>query len=167
MDPKGVLQVLDAVKGAGLRASLDGGWGVDALLGRVTRSHEDLDLVIVLEECDRVVEVLAGMGFRMVELDEPGRIVLEHAELGRVDLHAVTVDGFGNAVQVQSAASPVVYPGEGFVSGSILGRAVPCISAEVQVSCRLRYELTEKHRRDVVALCESFRLEVPSEWAEV
>ncbi|MGZ4382041.1 MAG: nucleotidyltransferase domain-containing protein, partial [Gaiellaceae bacterium] len=39
-----VLEVLAALGEAGVRASLEGGWGVDALVGRQTREHEDLDL---------------------------------------------------------------------------------------------------------------------------
>jgi lincosamide nucleotidyltransferase A/C/D/E len=31
----------------GVRAWLDGGWAVDALLGRQTRLHSDLDLAVV------------------------------------------------------------------------------------------------------------------------
>ncbi len=166
MTPEAVLQVLDMFKSAGLDVTLDGGWGVDALLGRITRAHDDLDLVVPLHEREQVVALLGRSGYR-IEEDEPGRVVMTRADLGRVDLHAVTFDALGNAVQVQPAASLVVYAHNGIVEGSILGAPVPCISAEVQVSSRLGYERTEKHRRDVLALCESFRLEVPSEWLEV
>ena len=163
--PESVVQVLDMLESAGLHVTLDGGWGVDALLGRITRAHEDLDLVVPLHECEQVIALLGRSGCR-IEEDEPGRVVMAHADLGRIDLHTVTFDALGNAVQVQPAASPVVYAHHGFVEGSILGVPVPCISVEVQVSSRLGYERTEKHRRDVVALCEAFRLEVPSEWGE-
>jgi len=165
MNPEAVLHVLAALEGAGLRGRVDGGWGVDALLERVTRAHDDLDLVVEHEECDQVIDVLLRGGFR-VELDEPGHVVLEHAELGRVDLHPVTFDGFGNAVQVQPGDSPVVYTGEGFVAGSIDGCAVPCRSAEVQLR-RMAFERNAKHRRDVAALCDSFGIEVPPGWLEV
>ena len=39
-----VLRVLDALEVAGVRASLTGGWGIDALLGRQTRAHGDARL---------------------------------------------------------------------------------------------------------------------------
>jgi lincosamide nucleotidyltransferase A/C/D/E len=36
--------------GAGLVVWLDGGWGVDALLGYRSRPHQDLDLVIARDD---------------------------------------------------------------------------------------------------------------------
>lgn len=44
-DVQAVLAALDA---AGVPTWLDGGWGIDALVGRQTRPHSDLDLVIAL-----------------------------------------------------------------------------------------------------------------------
>jgi lincosamide nucleotidyltransferase A/C/D/E len=46
IDVADVLAVLDALAHAGCRAWVGGGWGVDALVGRPTRSHRDLDLAI-------------------------------------------------------------------------------------------------------------------------
>jgi lincosamide nucleotidyltransferase A/C/D/E len=149
----------------GVRAWLDGGWGVDALLGRITREHNDLDLILTLNDQARVVEVLVRNGFE-IEEEEIGRVVLVHPDHGRIDLHPVTFDPHENAIQVPPTKSPVVYEKEGFVSGLILGRAVACISAEVQVIARLGHDRSEKHRRDVIALCSSFDLRVPEYWDE-
>uniref|UniRef100_UPI003F87D29B nucleotidyltransferase domain-containing protein n=1 Tax=Actinosynnema sp. TaxID=1872144 RepID=UPI003F87D29B len=41
-----VLAVLDLAEAAGARLWIDGGWGVDALLGERTRRHGDLDVVV-------------------------------------------------------------------------------------------------------------------------
>jgi hypothetical protein len=49
LDATDVLGILDQLDGAGLMVWLDGGWGVDALLGRHSRPHQDLDLA----ECRR------------------------------------------------------------------------------------------------------------------
>ena len=166
MNSTTVLYVLDLLATVGVPVWLDGGWGVDALLGRITRSHDDLDLVLTLDDLTRVVEVLVRNGFG-VEEEELGRVVLGHADHGRVDLHPVTFDPRGNAVQVQLAASPVVYRRDGFVSGRILGHTVACFSADVQVFARLGHDRSEKHRQDVVALCSSFGLQVPDNWDDV
>lgn len=167
MNPTTVLHILDLLAGAGVQVWLDGGWGVDALLGRITRSHNDLDLVLALDDLARAVEMLVGNGFG-IEEEKLGRVVLGHVDHGRVDLHPVTFDPHGNAVQVQPAESPtelpLVYPKDDFVSGWIQDRAVACFSAGLQVFTRLGYDRSEKHRRDVVALCSSFGLQVPEEW---
>jgi hypothetical protein len=47
LDASDVLEILDRLDRAGLTVWLDGGWGIDALLGRHNRPHEDLDLVIL------------------------------------------------------------------------------------------------------------------------
>lgn len=166
MDPTTVLHILDLLATVGVQAWLDGGWGVDALLGRITRSHNDLDLVLTLDDLTRAVAVLVRNGFEVAE-EKLGRVVLEHAAQGRIDLHPVMFDPHGNAVQVQPAVSPVVYQSDGFVSGWILGHAVPCISAAVQLSARLGHDRSAKHRQDVVALCASFGLQLPAGWEVV
>jgi len=39
-----VVRVLDRLEQDALAAWLDGGWGVDALVGRQTRPHKDVDI---------------------------------------------------------------------------------------------------------------------------
>ena len=39
-----VLAVLQALNASGCRYWLEGGWGVDALAGRQTRTHRDVDI---------------------------------------------------------------------------------------------------------------------------
>ena len=53
-----VLGVLSLLDGAGLTAWVDGGWGVDALLGETTRDHGDLDLAVLLPQLEAVRSVL-------------------------------------------------------------------------------------------------------------
>jgi hypothetical protein len=62
LDASDVLVVLDQFDQAGLVAWLDGGWGVDALLGHQSRPHEDLDLVIARDDCAAAEAALAGLG---------------------------------------------------------------------------------------------------------
>ncbi len=169
MNATTVLHILDLLGAGGVPVWLDGGWGVDALLGRISRPHFDLDLVLALDDLGAAVALLVCDGFGVAE-EELGRVVLEHGEHGRVDLHPVTYDAQGNGMQVQlppPPAAPLVYPSDGFVAGAILGRAVPCIAAAVQVSVRLGYDRSEKHRGDAAALCSAFGLPVPAYWDAV
>jgi lincosamide nucleotidyltransferase A/C/D/E len=169
MNATTVLYILDLLASGGVQVWLDGGWGVEALLGRISRPHYDLDLVLALDDLARAVELLLRNGFAITE-EELGRVVLENAEHGRVDLHPVRFDAEGNGVQVQPPTPPaslLVYRSDGFVSGQILGRTVPCISVDVQVFTRLGYDRSEKHRQDAIALCSAFGLQVPGDWDEV
>jgi len=41
-----VIEILGWLADAGVAVWLDGGWGVDALIGEQTREHKDLDLIV-------------------------------------------------------------------------------------------------------------------------
>ena len=41
-----VVEILSDLRAAGCRVWVAGGWGVDALVGRQTRPHRDLDLAV-------------------------------------------------------------------------------------------------------------------------
>jgi lincosamide nucleotidyltransferase A/C/D/E len=53
-----VMRVLRALEAAGVRYWLEGGWGVDALAGRQTRPHRDLDIDLDIH-LDATQEALA------------------------------------------------------------------------------------------------------------
>jgi lincosamide nucleotidyltransferase A/C/D/E len=75
--------VLDLLDRARLAVWLDGGWGVDALLGRWSRPHRDLDLVVARGDCAAAQAALAGLGFRHDAAAVPGlpaRLFLVHAD---------------------------------------------------------------------------------------
>jgi hypothetical protein len=57
MDYQSVLAVVDLLEADGIDVWLDGGWGVDALLERPTRGHDDLDLVVDLAHSGRIIEL--------------------------------------------------------------------------------------------------------------
>jgi lincosamide nucleotidyltransferase A/C/D/E len=155
------LEILEALERAGVDAWVDGGWGVDALLGRQTRPHEDLDLVVALDRVDRIRAALGAAGFTLADDQLPVRFVLAHPEHGRVDFHTVTFDAEGGGLQPQPSGGTFRYPPEGFVTGSIGGRPVRCISADVQVLCHLGYEPKEKDVQDVLALHQALGTKLP------
>ena len=41
-----VIELYNELENLGTKIWIDGGWGVDALLGKQTRTHEDLDIAI-------------------------------------------------------------------------------------------------------------------------
>ncbi len=91
-----VLRVLRALEAHHVPFCVAGGWGVDALLGRQTRSHDDLDIVIddYEHEVERAVEALAPLGFRLVSSYErrawmPRIAELEDETGRRVDLNSL------------------------------------------------------------------------------
>ena len=164
MPPDRVLGALDVLEARGLRVWLDGGWGVDALLGEVTRLHEDVDLVVELEALDDVIDALGGLGFWVEEDRSPTRVVLRASDGSQVDLHPVTfaVDGTGWQRGAAPNGTDCPYPPSGFAQGLILDRVVPCLSAELALEHHLGYEPRERDRSDMALLAKRFNLSLPS-----
>ncbi len=160
MTAERVLELLATLRARGVSATLDGGWGVDALLGRETRPHEDLDLVVALCDAQRIQDALGPLGFALHEDQRPVRFVLRRAG-EQLDFHTVTFDAAGGGVQPQPGGGSFRYPPEGFVRGQVRGEWVPCISPSVQVRCHLGYEPTAKDAEDVLRLCRAFGLPIP------
>jgi len=55
-----VLEIIRSLERSLIGIWLDGGWGVDALLGEETRPHDDLDLVVREVDVPHLRNVLEG-----------------------------------------------------------------------------------------------------------
>jgi lincosamide nucleotidyltransferase A/C/D/E len=146
-----VHDVLRLFADAGLTAWVDGGWGVDALLGVVTREHSDLDLVVYLDEVHLARSVLARAGFTTLLRDWLPTALAVADDGGRsVDLHPVqrTPDGGGDQALLDGGNFHYPPP----VQGMISGRPVRCVDAATQLLCHTGYDLTDKDRQDIAHL---------------
>jgi hypothetical protein len=82
-----VLAVLDAVRSVGCRFWIEGGWGVDALVGHQTRPHRDVDIDIDGAFEGEVLAALRDLGY-VIETDwRPNRVELVAPGRGWVDRH--------------------------------------------------------------------------------
>ncbi len=165
MDADDVVLVLDRLEQSQITHWLDGGWGVDALLGSETRSHEDLDIVIARSDCSGAEAALAEPGFSRDPSAEPGlpaRLVLRAADGRRVDLHPIVVDAEGNGWQELGSGAWGAYPADGLTGeGLVGGRSVRCVTPELQLRHHLGYPPAEDDRRDLRLLAEAFGLALP------
>ncbi|HKH12936.1 MAG TPA: hypothetical protein VKA73_17475 [Rubrobacter sp.] len=162
MRARDALEIVDRLSAAGVQAWLDGGWGVDALIGRQTRDHDDLDVVIPLDESDGVRRTLTSLGFELAEDDPTLCFVARDAGDRRVDVHTAAFDDGGGALQRQEDGTFWRYPAESFSGiGRVGGREVACLSAEAQVLCHCNYEPDETDRRDMKLLAQGRGLVLP------
>lgn len=142
---------------------IDGGWGVDALLGEQTRRHGDLDIAVQHKDAAKIRALLEARGYQDVPRDDTRdcNFVLGDEQGRLVDFHTFTFDAEGNLV------FGVEYPFDSLDgTGSILGYPVKCISPEWMVKFHTGYPLDENDYQDVKALCQRFGLEIPPEYAE-
>jgi len=157
MDADDVLDVLALLRRAGVQVWVGGGWGIDALLGAQTRDHRDLDLMHRSEQEPALVAALGDAGF-VESLDlRPVRFVVTGPGGREIDLHPLVFAGDGSAVQASGEPGrPFRYPASCFVTGTVGGTAVPCLSAEQQVAFHQGYEPTERDRHDMALLRRVF-----------
>jgi lincosamide nucleotidyltransferase A/C/D/E len=163
VDALSVLEAITTLQNAGVRVWLDGGWGIDALVGEQTREHDDLDCVIALNDAGIAREALAAVGFA-VTLDElPTRFVVRDRSDRRVDFHTVTFDATGAAIQQLQDGRLAPYPAEGFSGfGHVAGVRVACLTAAVQSRHHLGYDPDEKDHHDMGLLADRFGIELPA-----
>ncbi|MHA6765331.1 nucleotidyltransferase domain-containing protein [Streptacidiphilus sp. PAMC 29251] len=152
-----VLSLLALLRGAGAEVWVGGGWGIDALVGRQTRPHRDLDLMHRQEQEGALVEALAGAGFAETLSWRPVRFVVTHPAGQEIDCHPLAFAPDGSAVQSSlDPGQPFVYPAECFVTGTIGGVAVPCLSAAQQVYFHQGYDPADHDRQDMAQLRQAF-----------
>ncbi len=145
-----VLRVLDALHVNGVSPIIEGGWGVDALLGRQTRAHVDVDLIVTEAERDDTLDTLDGLGYDQVLSTAAGRLSIGQRDGRTIDLHIIDT-GF---VQ-QTSEGPFRYP-DGMLQGRglIVGRPVRCLTAEGQILTHADHDLSDFGRADLFLLAD-------------
>ncbi len=171
---KDAIKIYKKLTTNGIKVWLTGGWGIDALLGKQTRSHKDLDVIMLLDDVVRMRELLRSEGYVKEELWSENQLatdtngnetatafVLIDREGREFDVHAMTIDDQGNGIPAWKEAKDFIFKRKDLVGvGMIAGVAVQCITAESQITCHTGYELSEKQRNDIELLREKYGMEV-------
>ncbi|WP_107528752.1 nucleotidyltransferase domain-containing protein [Streptomyces sp. Ru72] len=161
-----VLEVLHLLETAGATAWVDGGWGVDALVGETTRAHSDLDLVVLLDELPLVRTTLTEAGFTEVLRDWlPTALAVADGAGREIDLHPITGLRSEGGYQLLPGGERFHYPAP--TIGTIGGHDVWCVDAATQVQCHIGYEATEKDRRDMARLHATTGVALPEEYTSL
>jgi lincosamide nucleotidyltransferase A/C/D/E len=166
MDADDVIAFYTELEKLGIEIWLDGGWGVDALLGRQTRPHADLDIFIQEKDVSRLRGLLESRGYREIKLEiaRSFNFVLGDSIGREIDVHVFNFDNNGNFTY-GTGASAEIFPVAVLAGvGTIEGRTVKCISPEWMVKWHTGYKLRESDYKDVLALCKKFNIEIPAEY---
>jgi lincosamide nucleotidyltransferase A/C/D/E len=148
-----VLAILRSLSAEGVGVWLAGGWGVDALLGRQTRRHKDLDLVIASEDTDKVRRTLTAMGYDLSSRESDrlrsvpdallsSRLVLHDTRLHAVDVHPVETNALASRLGVADA----------FAVGTVDNQRVCCLSVAAQLAIRANHAERPEDAADIRAL---------------
>lgn len=166
MDAGEVVSIYTTMKSKGVRLFIDGGWGVDALLGKQTRPHGDLDVVIERKNLEAFDQYLRQKGYRDILRGDTSNYnyMLGDEDVKLVDIHVIELDEEGNGLYGKEKDG-IMYPVESLSGkGKIAGQEVDCISPEWVVKFHTGYKLRESDRHDVTAICEKYGIDVPEEY---
>jgi lincosamide nucleotidyltransferase A/C/D/E len=100
-----VVGLLKAFESADVAVWIDGGSGVDALVGDQLRPHDDLDIVVGLTDVPAVRHVLRDCGYTFQESDAPLSFMMVDRDGRQVDVHPVAFDVRGNGLYQMADAS--------------------------------------------------------------
>jgi lincosamide nucleotidyltransferase A/C/D/E len=140
-----------------------GGWGVDALLHRETRPHNDLDMLVVLGDLPMLWKLLDEHGFTLQHVwqenrwvdGEPDRwptaFVAADTQRRELDVHVIDFGPDGAIIQHYNHPWPFP-PGAFTGQGSIADAAVTCVSKEAQLAMHIGYPLPDGQLQDLQLL---------------
>ena len=168
MQESDVLEFCLSMENSGITVWIDGGWGVDALLGEQTRPHKDLDIAIQGKDVALLREELRAKGYHDIRLEiaRPHNFVLGDGNGHEVDVHVIVLDAQGNGIY-GPPGNGEMYPAASLNGmGTIAGHPVKCISPAWAIKFHSGYRLQEKDFKDVSALCEKFGVKLPEEYTK-
>jgi lincosamide nucleotidyltransferase A/C/D/E len=147
---------------------LMGGWGVDALVGRQTRPHHDVDLLVDVTDLERLRLCLIDLGFALAytwddevrwirhdswssPLEQPSAFVSRHVDGREVDVHVVRRSDEGDVEMLWNVPYAFTAAGLG-ATGAIDSQSVRCLSREMQLQAHRGYALPAHHLQDLELL---------------
>jgi lincosamide nucleotidyltransferase A/C/D/E len=166
MDAHNAHEILQLLQDHSIRAWLRGGWGIDALLGRQTRTHKDLDLVLVDTELGTALDVLGDLGFALASewaenlvMDDgrPSAFVLRDGNGREIDIHVARINDDGSGVPLWEGDQQLTTEAVSG-SGTIGDLKVRCYSPQMQLAVHSGDRLPPHHIADVRAIRDSFNL---------
>lgn len=147
-----IVDLLAAWTEHGIEVFISGGWGVDALVGRQTREHNDLDVSLRTDEAEILESWLTENGFDLVVDWSPGRRAWRHADGREVDVHPLALDEDGTYRLITRDGQEFVMPPGSYVTGRIGDRAVGCLSVDKQLEFHRGYEPSATDLHDLELL---------------
>ena len=167
MPPESARILLTALDAHGVAVCVGGGWAVDALVGRPTRQHADLDVWVDAADTEGLFAAFVDEGLDRIHPwpgDRPWNFVLHDGHTRRVDLHLYETLTDGR-LHYGSVQAPFIFTSDDVSgAGEIAGMLVRCERPEFALRNHTGYEVRDVDRHDVAVLCEHFGLRPPPDY---
>jgi lincosamide nucleotidyltransferase A/C/D/E len=145
----------------GIEIWVDGGWCVDALLGKQIRIHNDLDIGMEWKYVSKLRQILEAKGYQQTTEDSKWNFVLTDVDGHSIDIHAFVLNDRGE--NIEGIAYPVPsLTGTGFIDN----KKVNCIDAKHMVKFLAPWVSKHPHKyvQAISELCKAFDLPFPPEY---
>lgn len=144
-----LFSVLDLMDSLCITYWLDGGWGVDVLVGKETRPHRDVDIDFDAAYTEQLITALKAEGYKVTTDQMPVRMELYHPNLGYIDIHPFVLNDDGTSKQADPNGGWYVFEPDYFGTAEFTGRVIPCISPKGQMVFHSGYELRDVDHHDI------------------
>ena len=161
MTASDVVEIIKLLEDNGIEVYVDGGWGVDALLGGQPRKHEDLDIALPHKFVPLLRELFKARGYKEVPRPDSWECNFVLGDNGGhlIDVHSYTFDENGkNTFGV--AYEPRHLTGTGIINEY----PVKCPPPDVMVEFHTGYDVDEDDYHDAKELCERFNIPLPKNY---
>lgn len=94
------VEIISLFRSKGMQLYLDGGWGVDALVGFESRAHNDIDIFIEKQVSEHAIKLLKDNGYseKVMEYTTPDHTVWQDGNSRIIDLHMFSRNDNGDLI---------------------------------------------------------------------
>ena len=151
--------MLNDLSAAGIPVWLDGGWCVEALVGRQLRDHQDLDIAVPRSAESKLRAWLAARDYTEIETADAAawNFAVQDPVGLKLDVHVFEHDERGEV------SYGVAYPLASLDGrASLGGTGVKCITPEWMFQFKTAYTPREKDLIDIRALAGKYGFDIPT-----
>lgn len=147
-----LMNIVSLLEESNIKYWIDGGWGVDILLGKQSRNHRDIDVDFDANDTERLLKILINNGY-IIKIDwKPVRIELYSDKRGYLDIHPFILNNDGTSKQVDLDGGYYEFAADYFGNAIFNGKSIPCISLKGQQIFHTGYELRDVDKHDLEIL---------------
>lgn len=147
-----LMTVITLLKNAGITYWIDGGWGVDILVGKQTRDHRDIDINFDSQYTEELLKLLLEYGYEVDTDWRPVRIELYSEKYGYLDIHPFVLNKDGTAKQADLDGGWYAFEKDFFGNAVFERKTIPCISVKGQIIFHSGYDLRDQDKHDIAIL---------------
>ena len=135
------LMIIDLLSDLNIRYWVEGGWGIDVLIGKQTREHRDVDIDFDATHEKELLKKLSEIGYQITIDQRPTRVELYHPNYGNIDIHPFVISESGSVKQANPEGGWFELASDWFTKSHYEGRKIPCVSIEGQRIFHSGYDL--------------------------